>query len=272
MAGDSRADRQPEVELLVACMNRTEPPPVLARFTEGAERPALLVINQCTSIEPPPDLERPGLRMYSMRERGLSKSRNAALDRARGKLLAIVDDDVEYLPGALDTLRRGFAAHPNAAVVTFQFLARETGLPAKRYAPRAFVHGRLSAAAVSSIEIVLRRDLAGHLRFDERFGLGAALSSGEENIWLQDLQRSGLIAAYYPGALCDHPSLGSGHRAWTAAEARTKGALLRRMYPAAWPAMLGGFCLLKYPLYRHHMTAPRFLATALKGARDLSNL
>jgi hypothetical protein len=268
MAADSRA-QEPEIELLVACMNRTEPPPVLARFGQGAERPALLVINQCTTIDPPPDIEQPGLRMYSVRERGLSKSRNAALERARGKLLAIVDDDVEYLPGALDTLRRGFAEHPQAAVVTFQFLARETGRPAKRYAKRPFVHGRLSAAAVSSIEIVLRRDLAGHLRFDERFGLGAALTSGEENVWLQDVLRRGLAAAYFPAALCDHPSLGSGHRAWTAVEARTKGALLRRMYPFAWPAMLGGFCVLKYPLYRDHMTAPRFLASALRGARDL---
>lgn len=271
MGADPRAEERPEIELLVACMNRTEPPPVLARFSEGAERPALLVINQCTTIDPPPDIERPGLRMYSLRERGISRSRNAALERARGKLLAIVDDDIEYLPSALATLRRGFAAHPSAAVVTFQFLARETGLPAKRYPPRAIEHGRLSAASVSSIEIVLRRDLAGHLRFDERFGLGAALSSGEENIWLQDVLRSGLTAGYYPAALSDHPSLGSGHRVWTAAEARTKGALLRRMYPMAWPAMLGGFCVLKYPLYREHMTAPRFLATALRGARDLDN-
>lgn len=262
---------QPEIELLVACMNRREPPPVLARFPEGAERPALLVINQCTTIEPPPDLELPGVRMYSMRERGISRSRNRALERARGKLLAIVDEDIEYLPGALATLRRGFAAHPRAAVVTFQFVVRETGEPSKRYAPRAFEHSRLSAASVTSFEITLRRELAGHLRFDERFGLGAPLTSGEENIWLQDVLRQGLTAGYFPEPLCDHPGLTSGHRGWTELEARTKGALLRRMYPAAWPAMLGGFCLLKYPLYREHMSPGRFLATALHGARDLSN-
>src|SRR5688500_20220427 len=113
---------QPELELLVACMNRTEPPPVLARFPEGAERPALLVINQCTTIEPPPDLERPGVRMYSSRERGISKSRNAALARARGKLLAIADDDLDYLPSALDAPRRAIAAHQRAAAVTLQCL------------------------------------------------------------------------------------------------------------------------------------------------------
>lgn len=270
MGADPQAD-PPEVELLVACMNRTEPPPVLARFPEGAERPALLVINQCTTIEPPPDIERPGVRMYSLRERGVSRSRNAALARARGRLLAIVDDDVQYLPSALDTLRRGFAAHPSAAVVTFQFLARETGQPTKRYAAQPFVHGPLSAAAVSSIEIAIRRELAGHIRFDERFGLGAALTSGEENIWLQDVMRQGLTAAYYPAAVCDHPGLSSGHRGWTAVEARTKGALLRRMYPRAWPAMLGGFCVLKYPLYREHLSVPGFLTEALRGARQVSN-
>lgn len=259
------------VELLVACMNRTEPPPVLARFPAGAERPALLVINQCTTIEPPPDLEQPGVRMYSMRERGISRSRNRALERARGELLVFVDEDLEYLPSALETLRRGFAAHPYASVVTFQFRVRETGEPAKRYAPRPVEHGRLSAASVTSFEIALRRELAGHIRFDERFGLGAALTSGEENIWLQDVQREGLRVGYFPEPLCDHPGLTSGHRAWTELEARTKGALLRRMYPLAWPAMVGGFCVLKYPLYRRQMSPPRFLASALRGARDLRN-
>lgn len=262
-------DRAPEVELLVACMNRREPPPVLARFAPSAERPALLVINQCTEIEPPPDIDAEGLRMISVREQGLSRSRNRALEHARGELLAFCDDDVEYLPSALATLRRGFAAHPRAAIVTFQFLARETGRPFKRYAPAPFEHGPLSVAAVSTIEIAFRRERAAHLRFDERFGLGAGLASGEENIWLRDALRAGLRAGYFPEPLCDHPGLPTGHRAWTAADARAKGALLRRMYPRAWPAMVGGFCVLKYPLYRERLSAPRFLLEAVQGARKL---
>jgi glycosyltransferase involved in cell wall biosynthesis len=259
----------PEVELLVACMNRSEPPPVLARLPPGADKPALLVINQCTTIDPPAELSEPGVRMISVRERGLSRSRNRALELARGKLLVFCDDDVEYLPGALASLRRGFAAHPGAAVVTFQFLTRETGKPFKRYAPSPQRHGLFSVASVSTIEIALRRDLAGHLRFDERFGLGAELASGEENIWLADALHAGLGAGYFPEPLCDHPGLSTGHRAWTAADARTKGALLRRMYPRLWPAMLGGFCVLKYPLYRDQLSPPSFLAAALAGARNI---
>jgi len=261
--------RAPEVEVLVACMNRREPPPVLARFAAGAERPALLVINQCTSIDPPADIDLPGVRMISVRERGLSRSRNRALSLARGELLAFCDEDVEYLPDALATLRRGFAAHPRAAIVTFRFHTRETGKPFKSYAPSAFEHGPLSVASVSTIEIALRRSQAGQLRFDERFGLGAELASGEENIWLQDALRSGLGLGYFPEPLCDHPGLSTGHRAWTEADARSKGALLRRMYPRAWPAMVGGFCVLKYPLYRQQLSARRFLAAALRGARSL---
>ena len=263
------ADSEPEVELLVACMNRSEPPPVLARLPPSAERPALLVINQCTTIEPPPELVAPGVRMISVRERGLSRSRNRALELARGKLLVFCDEDVLYLPAALATLRRGFAAHPGAAIVTFQFQTRETGALFKHYAPSPFAHGPLSVAAVSTIEIALRRERAGHLRFDERFGLGAALPSGEENIWLADALRAGLSAGYFPEPLCDHPGLSTGHRAWSHADARAKGALLRRMYPRLWPAMVGGFCILKYPLYRARLSPPGFLAAALEGARNL---
>ena len=268
-AEDSRSPPEPEVELLVACMNRREPPPVLARFASGAERPALLVINQCTDIDPPAELALPGVRMVSVRERGLSRSRNRALALARGKLLAFCDEDLEYLPESLAVLRRGFAAHPRAAIVTFQFRARETGKPWKRYAPRPLEHGPLSVASVSTVEIALRRAQAGHLRFDERFGLGAELASGEENIWLIDALREGLRVGYYPEPLCDHPGLSTGHRPWSEADARAKGALLRRMYPTAWPAMVGGFCVLKYPRYRAQLSAPRFLAAAMRGGREL---
>lgn len=259
----------PEVQILVACMNRREPPPVLAQFPPGAERPALLVINQCTEIEPPPERREPGLHMVSVRERGLARSRNRALDLARGELLAFCDEDVEYLPSALATLRGAFAAHPETDIATFQVLERASGRPFKRYASRSHDHGPLSIGSVTSMEIAFRRSRAGQLRLDERFGLGTALPSGEENIWLMDALRSGLKARYFAEPLCTHLGFTSGHRAWSESQARAKGALLRRMYPMLWPAMALGFGVLKYPLYREHLSAPRFMAAALRGARDL---
>jgi hypothetical protein len=265
MAADL-AEPEPEIELLVPCMNQLEPPPVLRRLGPNDERPAILVINQCTTIDPPPPLHQPGLRMLSVRERGVGKSRNRLLEHARGKLLAFCDDDTELIPGGLDVLRRGFAANPHAGIVTFQFLERETGRPFKRYPAHGFEHGPLSIASVSAVEIALRRERAGHIRFDDRFGVGSKLLSGEENIWLRDALRAGVRASYFPEAYCDHPGLSSGYRPWTEDMAYAKGAMLKRMYPALWPALTLGFCVAKYPLYRASLSGPRFVSAAVRGA------
>lgn len=257
---------EPAIELLVSAMNRTEPPPVLARFSASDERPALLVINQCTAIEPPPMFERDGVRMVSMHERGVSLSRNRALGLARAELLAIVDDDIEYLPGSLATIRRAYRALPDADVITFQFLNRDTGLPVKHYAARPFRHDRRTIGRVSLVEMTLRRDATVGLAFDTRFGPGATLQSGEENIFLADALRAGLRGYYWPEPICDHPGVGTGYRMWDRETAYAKGATFRRMYPLAWPGVAAYFALVKHRNYRSQMNLVTWLWINARGA------
>jgi glycosyltransferase involved in cell wall biosynthesis len=247
-------------------MNRTEPPPILARFGADDEKPAMLVINQCTEIDPPPELARDGLRMHSMRERGVSLSRNRALASARGEILAMVDHDLEYFPASLDTIRRAYRALPDADIITFQFLNRDTGQPVKPYPGRSFRHGLRSIGSVSLVEMTLRRERVGQLTFDTRFGPGAPLQSGEENIFMADALRAGLRAYYWPEPICDHPGVGTGYRMWDRDTAYAKGATFRRMYPLAWPAVAGYFALIKHQHYGAQLSLPHWLFINAQGA------
>ena len=63
-----------------------------------------------------------------------------------------------------------------------------------------FIKGMPDNYSISMIEMVCKREkIQGKLRFDERFGLGTKfLTCGEEDIWIEDAKRAGLIMKYYP--------------------------------------------------------------------------
>jgi hypothetical protein len=56
---------------------------------------------------------------------GLSRARNAALEAARGEIVAFVDDDVVVDPGWLRSIVLGFRAMPGVACVTGMILPAE---------------------------------------------------------------------------------------------------------------------------------------------------
>lgn len=255
----------PSVEVLVSTMNRVAPPSVLPEM-EDVDLPDVLVINQCTQIQAPAPIEGERWRMLSVAERGLSRSRNLALDRARGDLLVFADDDVRFLPSASHTVRLAFARVPDAAILTFQFLDATTGRLAKDYRAGPARHTGRTISGVSSIEIAVRRSAIGALRFDTRFGLGSALPSGEEAIFLADALRRGLHVGYWPEPICTHPGMGSGYGDWTRDYAMVKGAVARRIYPRAWPGAILYFAVTKRRFYGACLSTPGFVTAAVSGA------
>lgn len=254
------------VEVMIATMNRSEPPNVLALLDESGDRPALLAINQCTTQERLPDQLQPGVRMLSFAERGLSRSRNRALDNCRSDIGVIGDDDVTYLPNIVNTIRRAFTAFPDAAAVTFQYLESGSRAPIKQYGGTSFRHSPRSIASVSSIEIALCPVRIQGVRFDERFGLGTDLPIGEEGIFLSDLLKKGLSAYYWPEPICLHAGSGTGYLKWDLDTAFAKGAVFRRMYPRMWPAAALYFALAKHRDYARGIGFTTWLKTSLRGA------
>ena len=255
----------PTIEILTATMNRVSPPPV---FDEGAPPSDVfhLVINQCTDIEPPAPIDAERMRMVSVAERGLSRSRNLALEHARAEITIIGDDDVKYPTEVADTVRRAFDEFPEAAIVTFQFRDLDTGRFCKSYSSEPFRHDRRSIASVSSVEIVVRPKRLRGLRFDTAFGLGTDWPMGEESIFLADALRLGLPIYYWPEPLCAHPYHSTGFASWNASTARTKGAVMRRMYPLGWPAALLALTAKNLTRVRN-VGLLRFAWLALAGAR-----
>jgi len=188
-------------------------------------------------------------RVFDYAERGLSKSRNRALQHAAAGIALIADDDVRHPPAAPARVAAAFAAHPRADIITFQ-AQTPAGAPFKKYQTRARRHTARSIMRVSSWEIALRVESirAAGLRFDERFGLGAEFPTGEENIFLIDALRRGLRLRYQPQVIAIHPAASSGADLSTAAAIEAKGAAHRRMFGAAFLPVALAFAVKKYRL------------------------
>ena len=168
---------------------------------------------------------------------GLSKSRNVGLGSVKTKYAYIMDDDVDF---DLEKMSRliGWMETNQVDVATCQFVFENGSLP-RSYSDVAFKHSMLSAAKVSSIEICVNveklRDKG--ISFDERFGLGSGLPSGEEYIFITDCIKAGLNVWFYPITTGVHPNITSGMDFYTSShKTLAKREMFKRVF--GWKAFL----------------------------------
>src|SRR5690606_26692020 len=96
------------------------------------------------------------IRVINSFEKGLSKSRNLALDNAIGDICLLADDDVVYLQDFQKVVLESYATLKNADVVTFKTLTTENK-PYYDYPKDISMLGSFSKY-VLSIEISFKRN------------------------------------------------------------------------------------------------------------------
>ncbi len=164
-------------------------------------------------------------------QRGLSKSRNLAIKLSNADFGFILDDDVSLNFEGFKQTINFLSGESEFAAVTCKFLD-DDGRTRKSYKTNIFRHNLRTIMQVSSIEIILNLNFIKEncICFDERFGLGAIYSSGEENIILSDIIGSGGEVCYYPSVNFIHPVITSASGIYSHAMWVSKGALIRRIF------------------------------------------
>ena len=176
------------VENLIATMDRTD----LAILEEMRIQADAVVVNQCSQRERL-TLDRKGRRVVlcSLPERGVGRSRNRALELARGDILLFSDDDLVYADGYEDLLIDAFRSRPDMDVLIFNLRNDARGGPdiCRPHRMRWYNYMRYGAA-----RLAVRRDavIGNKLRFSTQFGGGARYGSGEDSLFLRDCLRKGL--------------------------------------------------------------------------------
>jgi len=199
-------------------------------YPERREDREILVLVQNTDDSSYIFAER-SAKLVELKNRGVAKSRNAALDRASGEFLLFGDDDMKFIESGIDDALAYFKANPDCAII----LARavdESGALRKNYLSQVTPIKLTNSARAATYEMLVRVDaLRGKkIRFDEEFGAGATNYLGDEYILIADALRAGLKGVHLPVKLAMHPKDSSGSRWGSEADLSARAKVFSRVF------------------------------------------
>lgn len=178
------------LEVLISAMNQQD----FGLFESIGVVDEALMINQCGCDGYCID-ETSRRRIISSSEKGLSRSRNMAIKESVGDICLFVDDDEELVPDYDSIIRNAFINNPKADIICFKIAGVK-----KKYSNEKNRIGYLRALKVGSCQIAIKREsiINNNIKFDENFGSGTEMGSGEENIFLYDCLKKRLRIYYEP--------------------------------------------------------------------------
>lgn len=187
-----------KVEVILSCMYFKED---MLRFNNIQSD--ILVINQCdySSYAEIDFKDKSGVfhkaRIISTQDRGLSRSRNLALQHANGDILVVADDDEKFQNYYPEIILKSYLENPSADVILFNIYSnRNLRSPIKKKRKVWYLH----AMRISSQQITFKRESIkkDNIRFDITMGAGSGNGGGEENRFLFDCLKYRLKLIHLP--------------------------------------------------------------------------
>lgn len=186
-----------KLEILLSCM-----------FSDGFElvkrsgiKTDVLVVDQCDEENVlSRKIENATVRVFLTKDRGLTKSRNFALEHSDGDICLLCDDDEKFKKGYDRKIIRAYERIKDADVIIFDMGNRPSSFP-----KRVKRLGYIDLMKVSSWQISFRREslLKHGIRFDEDMGAGTPNGAEEEFKFLTDCRKAGLKIYYVPAVIAD---------------------------------------------------------------------
>ena len=173
---------------------------------------------------------------HELVSKGVAKSRNKAIDLAKGEYLIFSDDDITFSATGLQQAIDYLDSHPEVSLLLGQ-ATDESGELRKRYPKTVEKLGSLNSARAATYEMIIRVSEVRRLgvRFDEDFGAGAKNYLGDEYIFVVDLIKAGGKAVFAPITLAQHPTESSGSRWGSDQDRRARAIIFSRVFGALAP-------------------------------------
>jgi glycosyltransferase involved in cell wall biosynthesis len=162
--------------------------------------------------EIPEKLLRDDVEVYQIESAGLTKNRNNCLLHANADIVMILDDDVVIKSDYIKTVR-SFFEDDSIDIACSKIKTFKNEPEYKQYSESQFIlNDLIHFKAVSSVELSLKLKSVkdNSITFDERFGLGTNLKSGEEFVFLVECSKKNLKIKYYPEYTVEHHYQSSG--------------------------------------------------------------
>ena len=208
------------------------------------------------------------IRILFSKERGLSKSRNLALKNCKADYGYIMDDDVVLEKGAIEKIVTKIVG--DCADVGTSYFKYEDGHFSKSNLSKKFKHDLFTVAKVASIEMCVKIDSVkkNNIYFNEAFGLGTDLPSGEEYMFLTDCLKKKLHIYHYPICIGTHPNIISGDDFYSSSEKiLAKREMLKYVFLWKSPLFIFAFWIKKLPHVIRANYALKFTRTLILGIK-----
>ncbi len=138
---------------------------------------------------------------------GVSRARNAGLDRASGEIVGFPDDDCVFPPNLLKGVADFFATHPEYGLLTGSSYADGGGAVSNFARTASDIQKlRIHTQCIEFTTFIRRAEL-GERRYDEHMGVGSRSPwhSDEGPDLILRLQRAGVRGYYNPDVAVWHP-------------------------------------------------------------------
>lgn len=253
-----------KLDILLSCVNQQDDRLIRSsRITGNA-----VVINQCGNNDLRSWKTEGGtVRWFNSDTRGLTVSRNLALEKSDADVCLICDDDEMFVPDYEDRICKAYEALPQADVIIFKMVGRAPSLE-NRIMELKFP----KTMHVSSWQISFRREslLRTGIRFDELMGAGTGNGAEEELKFLVDCQKAGLKIWYVPEEIA---SVAQTESTWFKGFDESffynRGATTR--YILGWPlAVAYGiyYVIKKRPMYTGDISPKKAFDALFRGIRE----
>ena len=187
------------------------------------------------------------IKIVELQNKGVAKSRNAAIANANTEYLLFGDDDIEFNESGIVSAINVLNSNPNISILLMQAVD-ESGKLRKSYPARSHALKLTNSAKAATYEMMIRvSDIKGAgIKFDENFGAGAPNYLGDEFIFIADALRSGLCGQFEPIVIAKHPTESSGSLRNSAADRSARARVFSRVF-GIWAPLMRILFLIKPP-------------------------
>lgn len=253
-----------KLEILLSCMHQTDDALVKASGITGD----VLVINQCDRTDDQSwPTARGTARMLSTTDRGLTRSRNLAIETSRADICLLCDDDEIFVADYERRILDAYEKLPQADVIIVKMLERTPSFPDKIMRLRF-----PKTMKVSSWQISFRREslIRTGVRFDELLGAGTGNGAEEELKFLLDCQKAGLKIYYVPVEIATvGQTVSTWFEGFTEPFFVNRGATTRYILGAPLAFLYGVYYVIKKrSMYREKLTPAHAMKALLRGMKE----
>lgn len=207
--------------------------------------------------------------VINMNEKGLSKSRNKAINESTAEIILFADDDVRYHDDYEQLIEKSFEKNKNADIICFYVRSLNKKRKTKRVITKKV--GYIKSMRITSFEICCRRKsiIENNIKFNENFGSGTKYNRGEEQIFLFEAIRKGLKIIFINkeiGTVKQTES--SWFKKYDSEYFRIQGRVYKELTPKYYKFWIYQYAIRKYKEYHKNISLKNVIKNMMIGANE----